>query len=172
MSDPFIAEVIMFAGNFAPPGWAFCDGQLLNISNNTALFSLVGTIYGGDGEVTFGLPDLRGRVPVHSGNSDGPGLSPRRLGQKGGSEKVTLNQTQIPSHTHNVKCNEDDGESDEPVDSFHAKAGGGETIYAGSGDQDMGATSAAGGSLSHENMPPFLSINFIIALVGTFPSPN
>ncbi|MFC5049976.1 phage tail protein [Rubritalea spongiae] len=96
--DPFLAEIKMFAGNFAPRGWAFCDGQLLPISQYSAVFSLVGTIYGGDGRTTFALPDLRSRVPVHPGS--GPGLSTYRLGQKGGAETVTLNQTQIPSHSH------------------------------------------------------------------------
>jgi len=98
MAEPFIAEIKMFGGNFAPRGWAFCDGQLLAISSNTALFSLLGTTYGGDGRTTFGLPDLRGRVSVHPGN--GPGLSPYRLGEKGGAEDVVLNQTQMPNHTH------------------------------------------------------------------------
>jgi len=102
-AEPFIGEISMFGGNFAPRNWAFCDGQLLAISQNTALFSLLGTIYGGDGRTTFALPDLRGRVPIHSGN--GPGLSNYRVGQKGGTETVTLNVTQIPSHNHTVKGN-------------------------------------------------------------------
>ena len=128
MSSPFIAEIIMFGGNFAPRSWAFCDGQLLPISQNTALFSLLGTIYGGDGRTTFALPDLRGRVPMHQGN--GPGLTPRNLGSKGGEENVALNQQQMPSHTHaavvEVHCSSEDGESDEAADNFPAKAGGGE----------------------------------------------
>ena len=98
MSEPFVGEVRMFAGNFAPRGWAFCDGQLLAVSQNDALFSLLGTIYGGDGRTTFGLPDMRGRVAIHAGS--GPGLSPRRLGAKAGSEKETLTVNQMPSHTH------------------------------------------------------------------------
>ena len=103
MSDPFLAEIVMFGGNFAPRGWAFCDGQLLAISSNTALFSLLGTTYGGDGRTTFGLPELRGRFAMHPGN--GPGLSSRKLGQKGGSERVTLAITNLPSHTHQLRCN-------------------------------------------------------------------
>ena len=98
MSDPFIAEIIMFGGNFAPRGWAFCDGQLLSISSNSALFSILGTTYGGDGRTTFGLPDLRGRVAMHPGS--GPGLTQRRLGEKSGMETVTLTTNQIPSHNH------------------------------------------------------------------------
>ena len=101
MSDPFIAEIRIFAGNFAPRGWAFCDGQLLSIAQNTALFSLVGTTYGGDGRTTFGLPGLQGRAPMHSGN--GPGLTQRRIGQNGGVPNVTLTSAQIPSHTHEAK---------------------------------------------------------------------
>ena len=100
MSEPFVGEIRMFAGNFAPRGWAFCDGQLLATSQNDALFSLLGTIYGGDGRTTFGLPDLRGRIPVHAGT--GPGLSPRRLGAKAGAEKVTLTVNELPSHTHDL----------------------------------------------------------------------
>ena len=102
-SDPFLGQIIMFAGNFAPRGWALCDGQLLPIAQNTALFSLIGTFYGGDGRTTFGLPDLRGRVPIHDGASQGPGLSPYQLGQKGGAEGVTLTQDQMPSHTHGIQ---------------------------------------------------------------------
>ncbi|MBD3756388.1 MAG: phage tail protein, partial [Gammaproteobacteria bacterium] len=98
MSEPFVGEIRMFAGNFAPRGWAFCDGQLLAVSQNDALFSLLGTIYGGDGRTTFGLPDMRGRIPVHQGS--GPGLSPRRLGSKSGAETETLTVNQMPSHTH------------------------------------------------------------------------
>ena len=100
MSEPFVGEIRMFAGNFAPRGWAFCDGQLLAVSQNDALFSLLGTIYGGDGRTTFGLPDLRGRVPIHAGS--GPGLSPRRLGAKAGAENVTLTVNQLPSHSHRL----------------------------------------------------------------------
>ncbi|NOT56941.1 MAG: phage tail protein, partial [Deltaproteobacteria bacterium] len=102
MSDPFIGEIIMFGGNFAPRGWAFCNGQLLSIAQNTALFSILGTTYGGDGRTTFALPDLRGRVPVHAGNSQGPGLPPVQLGEMAGSPSVTLTVSQMPMHNHLV----------------------------------------------------------------------
>ncbi|HZD04287.1 MAG TPA: tail fiber protein, partial [Longimicrobiales bacterium] len=107
MSEPFVGEIRMFAGNFAPRGWAFCDGQLLAVSQNDALFSLLGTIYGGDGRTTFGLPDCRGRIPLHAGS--GPGLTPRALGSKGGAGKVTLTVNQLPSHTHPLQGSTDNG---------------------------------------------------------------
>ena len=115
MSEPFIAEIIMFGGNFAPRGWAFCDGQLLSISSNTALFSILGTTFGGDGRTTFALPDMRGRVSVHPGT--GPGLSNRRLGERGGTETVGLNASQIPSHNHTFAppCSTNDGTADSPA---------------------------------------------------------
>ena len=121
MSEPFVGKIRMFAGNFAPRGWAFCDGQLLAVSQNDALFSLLGTIYGGDGRTTFGLPDLRGRIPIHAGT--GPGLSPRSLGNKAGTEIETLTVNQIPSHTHSWQATSDDAQDRSPIGNAPAKSG-------------------------------------------------
>ena len=169
MSEPFVGEVRMFAGNFAPRGWAFCDGQLLAVSQNDALFSLLGTIYGGDGRTTFGLPDLRGRLPIHAGS--GPGLSPRRLGSKGGAENVTLTVNELPSHTHNWSVNGSQANSPKPQDKTFARAAG--QAYSSedaSGTLASTTLDAIGGSRSHTNLMPFLCINFIIALFGIYPS--
>lgn len=169
MSEPFVGEIRMFAGNFAPRGWAFCDGQLLAVSQNDALFSLLGTIYGGDGRTTFGLPDVRGRVPIHQGS--GPGLSQRRLGAKGGAENVTLTTNQIPSHSHNFHVNTQAATTpnpagnvaaDSPDDNYNS-----ETIET---SFNSGVVANTGGSRSHTNLMPTLCINFIIALVGIYPS--
>ena len=169
--DPFIAMIVMFAGNFAPRNWALCDGQILQISTNTALFSLVGTIYGGDGRVTFALPDLRGRVAMHPGN--GAGLSARRLGEKGGAENVTLATAQIPSHNHNVQVavNTAPGEESAPTGVISSHAGAfNEDATSGQFLGGPNNTLNAGGSQSHANIQPFTGVNFIIALQGTFPS--
>ncbi len=170
--DPFIAEIIMFGGNFAPRGWAFCDGQLLQISQNTALFSILGTTFGGDGRTTFGLPDLRGRVSLHPGN--GPGLSTYNLGQKGGVEHNNLTANQIPAHTHtfNMPCNSTAATSDDPDSAYPAISQ--ENIYNSASDGTMaaGTTSSAGASQNVENRQPFQCVNYIIALVGIFPSRN
>ena len=115
--DPFLAEIVMFGGNFNPRGWAFCDGQLLPIAQNQALFSLLGTIYGGDGRTTFALPGLRGRTPIHAGR--GPGLTDRRLGSRGGSETVTLNTTQIPSHNHSGTITVGTGKATSPANNAY-----------------------------------------------------
>jgi microcystin-dependent protein len=170
MSEPFVGEIRMFAGNFAPSGWSLCDGQLLAVSQNDALFSLLGTIYGGDGRTTFGLPDLRGRIPIHTGS--GPGLSTRQLGAKGGAENVTLTTNQLPSHTHPVKGTNDIGNSTEPAGRLPASSN---TIdlyvsTAPTVDFNAAAVPGTGGSQSHNNLMPFLCINFIIALVGIYPS--
>lgn len=175
MSEPFIGEIKMVGFNFPPRSWANCDGQLLAISSNTALFSLLGTTFGGDGRTTFGLPDLRGRVPIQVGN--GPGLTSRSWGQKGGQETVTLTQNQMPSHTHTggtVSTTTAVGNQTEPDGHLLAKANDGESNYSDEastgnlgGNQVIGNT---GGSQSHENMPPFLSIHFVIALQGIYPS--
>ena len=159
----------MFGGNFAPRGWAYCSGQLLPISQNTALYSIVGTTYGGDGRTTFGLPDMRGRVPVHSGgNSAGPGLTPRQLGEKSGQETVTLTSSQIPPHSHPVSTATANRAS--PAGNFPAVANDGESNYYPDADASFPAT--GGGGQAHNNMPPYLAVNFIIAMVGVFPSRN
>ena len=174
MSEPFVAEIRMFGGNFAPRGWAFCDGQLLAVSQNDALFSLIGTIYGGDGRTTFGLPDLRGRLAIHAGT--GPGLSPRRLGAKGGSESETLTVNQLPSHTHPVQASSGSGTSTSPVGNYPAAVpltAQYQNVGAGSpGTVQMEQTDAVGGSRSHTNLAPALCVHYIIALVGIYPSRN
>lgn len=170
MSEPFIGEIRMFAGNFAPQGWAFCDGQLLAVSQNDALFSLLGTIYGGDGSTTFGLPDLRGRIPIHAG--DGPGLSPRRLGAKGGAEKITLTVNQLPSHSHQPRATDDANTNLDPVGKVTGHPV--QNIYRSPANNNVnlnaGAVTNVGGSQSHTNMMPFLCVHFIIALFGVYPS--
>ena len=170
MSEPFVGEIRMFAGNFAPRGWAFCDGQLLAVSQNDALFSLFGTIYGGDGRTTFGLPDMRGRLPIHAGQ--GPGLSERRLGAKGGAEKVTLTVNQMPSHTHPFNASADLASDSNPQGNVPGQSPSID-LYIEDGQTQNLASSAitnTGGSRSHTNLMPFLCINFIVALVGIYPS--
>lgn len=170
MSEPFVGEIRMFAGNFAPSGWAFCDGQLLAVSQNDALFSLLGTIYGGDGRTTFGLPDLRGRVPVHAGQ--GPGLSNRNLGAKGGGENVTLTTNQLPSHMHTVNGTNDTADATGPAGTLPAQSKIVD-LYASTEptvDFNSSTVQNIGGSLSHNNLMPFICINFIIALYGIYPS--
>jgi len=170
MSEPFVGEIRMFAGNFAPRDWAFCDGQLLAVSQNDALFSLLGTVYGGDGRTTFGLPDLRGRIPNHAGS--GPGLSTRRLGEKSGSEKVTLATNQLTSHTHPVKGTNDAANSTEPA----GRLPGSSTsidLYVSTAPTvnfNVSAVPGVGGSQSHNNLMPYQCIHFIIALFGIYPS--
>jgi len=170
--DPFLGSIVMFAGNFAPRGWALCDGQLLPISQYSALFSILGTTYGGDGRTTFALPDLRGRVSIHPGN--GPGLPSYRLGERGGASAVTLTEAQMPSHNHAVVPGARNGAGDEtnPVGGFMASAS--TDLYAESTNTTMGATQSAntGGGQSHTNIQPYLCVNYIIALQGTFPSRN
>ncbi len=149
--------------------WAYCSGQLLPISQNSACFSILGTTYGGDGRTTFGLPDLRGRVPVHSGgNSAGPGLTARRLGEKAGRETVTLTANQIPQHSHPVFTGTADETS--PAVGFPAVPNDGESNF--HKDANASPPASGGGGQAHDNMPPYLAVNFIIALVGTFPSRN
>jgi len=167
MSEPFIAEIKIFAGTFAPRSWAFCNGQLLPIAQNTALFSLVGTTYGGDGRTTFALPNLQGRAPMHPGS--GPGLSPRRLGQSGGTEAVSLNETQLPAHSHTM--NGIPNASQANPDASHGL--GNAPMYATPGTtvaMGVDAIGATGGSQTHNNMQPYLAINYIIALQGLYPS--
>ena len=161
----------MFAGNFAPRGWAFCDGQLLAVSQNDALFSLLGTIYGGDGRMTFGLPDMRGRVPLHEGT--GPGLSPRRLGSKGGSERETITVNQLPAHNHPMVGTTQAADTKDPTNALPATLAT-ENIYRTSGNTTLmneSSSSDSGGlGQAHTNLMPTLCVHFIIALVGIYPS--
>ena len=177
--EPFIAQIMMFGGNFAPRGWALCDGQLLPISQYSALFSLLGTIYGGDGETTFGLPDLRGRVPMHAGN--GPGLSNRRLGSRAGSQTTTLNTNHLPSHNHTAGLQGTGATGDQkvPEGGYLAAANDGENNFS-SAVGDGGLKNMAGGvvvgntgsSQAFSNEQPYTVVNFIIALQGIYPSRN
>ena len=174
MSEPFVGEIRMFAGNFAPRGWALADGQLLAISGNDALFSLYGTIYGGDGRTTFALPDLRGRIPIHAGT--GPGLSPRALGSKSGAEKASVSNAQLPSHTHAWAATATAATSSNPSGAGLANPANTDVLQ----DDTTGNLVAmagnmitnTGGSQQHDNVQPFLCINFIVALVGIYPSRN
>ncbi|MCA9638552.1 MAG: phage tail protein [Myxococcales bacterium] len=162
--EPFLGQIMMFAGNFAPRGWALCDGQLLPISQNQALFSILGTTYGGDGRTTFALPDLRGRAPIHAGH--GPGLSDYRLGQKGGAESVTLTVNQMPSHNHTLAMN---GEGAATKQAGYLAAS---EIYGETADKSAPANtiSNAGGNQPVSNIQPYVVVNYIIALQGIFPS--
>ncbi|MBI5913869.1 MAG: phage tail protein [Bacteroidetes bacterium] len=172
--EPLLGEIKLFAGNFAPRGWAFCDGQLLSISQNTALFSILGTTYGGDGRTTFALPDLRGRVPLHPGT--GPGLSTYSQGEMGGMESVTLMVQELPPHSHSLNANAQNGNTSDPPGASLADTKGTDRDYMKSGEvntqmsaQSIGST---GGGQPHENRQPYLAINYIIALQGIFPSRN
>jgi len=172
MSEPFVGEIRMFAGNFAPRGWAFCDGQLLAVSQNDALFSLFGTIYGGDGQTTFGLPDLRGRIPIHAGT--GPGLSPRRLGAKFGTEQETLVVNQLPSHTHPYSASTNIANQTAPANNVAAQPNAVNLYFETPPTSAMASTAVAntGGSQPHTNLMPFICVNFIVALFGIYPSRN
>ena len=172
MSEPFIGEIRANGFNFAPRGWAFCDGQLLPIAQNTALFSLLGTTYGGDGRTTFGLPDLQGRAALHMGQ--GPGLSNRSLGQKSGAETNTLNVNQLASHNHSFSppSGSTSGNTDVATNNVFSQAE--EDNYLNSTNTAMAAdtTESAGASNAANNMQPYQAVNFCIALVGVFPSRN
>ena len=169
MADPFVAEIRIFPFNFAPKGWAWCNGQLLPISQNTALFSLLGTTYGGDGKSTFALPDLQGRAPMHPGQ--GPGLSLHDLGETGGSDTVTLLESEIPVHSHGTRVSAGDGISQQP--SGELLAGGvGLAQYAPPGaltSLHPNVITPAGGDQPHNNLQPYLTFYFNIALQGVFP---
>ncbi|SDE06854.1 phage tail protein [Aquimonas voraii] len=170
MADPFVAEIRIFPFNFAPRGWAFCDGQILPISQNTALFSLLGTTYGGNGQSNFALPDLQGSAPMHPGQ--GPGLSLHDLGETGGSETVSLLESEIPSHSHALRVYNDVGEDRlvNPTAALARSTGG--QLYAAPGPLvDMASESLvpAGGDQPHNNMQPYLTLSFCIALQGVFP---
>jgi microcystin-dependent protein len=174
MSNPFVAEVRIFTGNFAPTGWALCNGQLMPISQNTALFSLLGTTYGGDGKSTFALPDLQGSAPMQAGQ--GPGLSLRDLGETSGEQTETLLQTEMPAHSHSAQGSTGSNQTT-PVNNAWAsgaKLGGGNLYFpstpASNVQMNPFATSISGGNLPHNNMMPYLGLTFIIALQGIFPA--
>ena len=171
MSEPFVGEIRAVGDNFAPTGWALCNGQLLPISQNTALFSLLGTMYGGDGKSTFALPNLAARVPIHSGQ--GPGLTERVQGDQGGQEAVALIESEIPSHSHTVRATSDVADRQGPSGNVWATEAAGVTMLYSvlSPDTGMagGAIGVAGSSQPHNNWPPYLTLNFIIALQGVFP---
>jgi microcystin-dependent protein len=165
-----LGEIRIFAGNFAPQGWAICDGRVLSVADNQELYALIGGSYGGNGRTTFALPDLRSRVPIHFGT--GPGLSPRALGSMGGDETVTLTQEELPPHTHTPRANNDGGSSDRPVGDFWPRS----TTSTQFGDPSTAnttlnaeAVAKSGKKQAHDNMLPYLPLNFIIALQGVYP---
>ncbi|MEO6282065.1 MAG: tail fiber protein [Dyadobacter sp.] len=167
MAQPYVGEIRIFAGNFQPAGWAFCDGQLLPISENETLFQLIGTTYGGDGQETFSLPDLRGRIPVHQGNGT-------VLAESGGSESVTLAIAQIPRHSHPMLASSDIANVPSPENAILAVSSKATIFFNDPPSAFMSPNSitSAGGSQPHENMQPYLCVNFIISLFGIFPSPT
>ena len=168
--ESYVGEIRMFGGNFAPVGWAFCDGSLLSIAENDVLFALIGTTYGGDGQTTFALPDLRGRIPVHMGQNPQTG-STYALGQKAGVETVTLTSQQIPVHAHVVQATTADGTATSPAGALWAQSGLAEFATTGVTTSAMAANAvmAEGGSQPHDNMMPYLCVNFIISLYGVWP---
>ncbi len=169
MSEPFLAEVKIVGFNFAPRGWAFCDGQLLPINQNQSLYSLLGTTYGGDGRTSFALPDMRGRTPIHIGNG-------HKRGQKGGEETHTLASNEMPQHDHQLRASSTDGDAPIPTNFILARTAN--QLYANYTTQSdlvslkSGSIPNVGGGQAHENMQPYLAVNFIIALQGLFPSRN
>lgn len=169
---PILAQIILFAGDFAPTGWMLCNGQLLSIAQYSALFSILGTTYGGNGVTTFALPDLRGRVPLSSGS--GPGLSSYPLGESGGTETVTLTSKEMPSHSHTVNAVSSDGNQGNPSNALPAGESStkGDLWSTASADITMNASMVAntGGSFPHNNLQPFLALNYIIAVEGIYPS--
>jgi microcystin-dependent protein len=170
MADPFVAEIRIFPFNFAPNGWAFCDGQLMPLSQNTALFSLLGTTYGGDGKSTFALPNLQGRAPMHPGQ--GPGLSPHTLGEAGGNGTVTLSESELPAHSHAMMAQSSLATSKTPTGNTLARPGKGQTYAPASANVVAMANQAlapAGSQAPHNNMMPYLTFHFCIALQGVFP---
>jgi microcystin-dependent protein len=168
MAQPYVGEIRMFAGNFAPAGWMFCEGQLLPISENETLFNLIGTTYGGDGQSTFALPDQRGRLPVHQGNGF-------VLAETGGAEEITLTVNQIPAHSHPMLCSADLGTSANVQNNVPARNAGAAFLYIADSPTvsfNPQAVSSVGGSQPHSNFQPYLCINYIISLFGIFPSPT
>lgn len=173
MSNPFIGEIRMFGGSFAPAGWAFCDGTPMPIAENEALFQLLGTTYGGDGQETFNLPDLRSRVPLHMGTGSGGTYI---LGETGGVEQVTLTANQVPVHSHPIVASQDLASAPDPLGNVLAQSrtAGIDLYIEGNPNVNLAATSATfiGGSQPHENLQPYLALSFIISLFGIFPPPN
>jgi microcystin-dependent protein len=172
VSEPFLGQIQAFGFNFAPRGWALCNGQLMSIAQNTALFSLLGTTFGGDGVTTFGLPDLRSRVGIHMGQ--GPGLSPYVIGEISGTENVTLNVAQMPQHSHSVMATSGSATTGRPAGAVPARDSSNAYDAAPDGQTTMnaGMIGPSGQSLPHQNLQPFLVLNFCIALQGIFPSRN
>lgn len=168
--ESYVGEIRMFAGNFAPVGWAFCDGSLLSIAENEMLFALIGTTYGGDGQTTFALPDLRGRVPIHMGQNPSTGTT-YSMGQKAGVETVTLTSQQLPIHTHLVQASTADGTAASPANALWAQSSLAEFATTGITTAAMAANAVlpTGGSQPHDNMMPYLSVNFIMSLYGVWP---
>ena len=167
--DPFVAEIRIFPFNFAPKGWAFCNGQIMPIAQNTALFSLLGTTYGGNGQSNFALPNLQGSAPMHPGQ--GPGLSHHDLGEIGGADTVSLIESEMPAHTHAVTASLSDGTEQTPFNAFYA-TGVGIGQYAASGATTIlsdNAVGLAGGGQPHNNLQPYLTLSFCIALQGVYP---
>lgn len=169
MSEPFVGEIRVFALNFEPRGWAACDGRLLPITVNQALFSILGTTFGGDGRTTFGLPNLQGRIPLGAGA--GPGLTPKNLGERAGTETVTLSLNQLPPHNHPARCNTGNGNQYGPANHYWAQDAAGAKEYAANatGQMSAAAISPAGGSQPHGNLQPYAVVNYCIALTGIFP---
>jgi microcystin-dependent protein len=172
MSQPYVGEIRMFAGNFAPLGWQFCDGSILSIFDNEVLFTLIGTTYGGDGQNTFAVPDLRGRMPIHQGA--GPGLSNRSIGELAGTENVTIINSQLPAHSHTVQVSSNTGTIGTPSAGVTLGVADVDLYIAESPTVNMNALSISntGGSQPHSNIQPYLAVNFIISLFGIFPSPT
>lgn len=167
MSEAYIGQIIPFAGNYVIQGWLKCDGQLLPIQQHSALYAVIGTTYGGDGVTNFALPDLRARVPLHTGQ--GPGRSNRALGASGGEETVTLQTAQLPSHNHTLIAFSQAGTARTPANTFLAYAAGGYNPTADGTTLNTGAVQATGSGQAHDNMPPFMTLNFLICVEGLFP---
>jgi microcystin-dependent protein len=172
MGQPYVGEIRMFAGNFAPAGWALCQGQTMAIAENDTLFQLIGTTYGGDGQETFNLPDLQSRMPIHMGTA--PSGTTYQIGEAAGVETVTLTTQQIPNHTHAMMASQDNGTQSNPGGNVVAQDPSVKLyrVMAPSANLNASAVGPAGGSQPHDNMQPFLVINFIISLYGVYPSPT
>ncbi|UED77156.1 phage tail protein [Brevibacillus sp. DP1.3A] len=169
MAEPFLGEIRMFGGDYAPQGWALCEGQIISISENDTLFSLIGTTYGGDGQTTFALPDLRGRIPLNQGKNPGTGTT-YVMGEKNGVESVTLTVPQLPAHTHTVHASSQSGTQNSPANAVWAKNAQQYSANAPDGLMNASSLSSVGGNHPHSNLMPFTVINFIIALYGIYPS--